>query len=156
MRFRPLQRGLVLGAGAALGAFASYANTPAMAVEREMQMMDADRNGTLSAEEHAAGARRLFVMMDANRDSKVTLAEMDAAHAEITGAQPGRPTGPEELSSARKISVIDTDKDGQVSAAEHAAGSKRMFTNMDTDQDGRLTDQELLSGHERLLGTKKY
>jgi Ca2+-binding EF-hand superfamily protein len=124
----------------------------ATAVQHEMRMMDTDRNGTISAAEHAEGARQMFATMDANRDGTVTAAEMDAAHAAVTGQQAKQG----ELSSARKIGVIDTDKDGQLSAGEHLAGSKRMFTNMDTDQDGRLTDQELLAGRERLLGNKKY
>jgi Ca2+-binding EF-hand superfamily protein len=117
------------------------------AVQREMRMFDSDRNGIISAAEHAQGARQMFATMDADRDGKVTSAEMDAAHAAITGQR----ANADQLSSARKISVIDIDKDGQLSAAEHAAGSQRMFATMDTDQDGRLTGQELLSGHERLL-----
>jgi len=122
------------------------------AVEREMQMMDTDRNGKVSALEHETGARQMFEKMDANRDGNVTAAEMDAAHATITG----RPASQEEMSSARKINVIDGDKDGVLSAAEHAAGSKRMFLSMDTDRDNQLSAPELLAGRERMLGRKKY
>ena len=121
------------------------------AVQREMRMFDSDRNGTISAVEHEQGARQMFATMDANRDGQVTSAEMDAAQAAITGQRDNA----KQLSAARKISVIDTDKDGRLSAAEHAAGSQRMFATMDADQDGRLTGQELRSGHERLLRSQE-
>jgi hypothetical protein len=102
--------------------------TDAGSAGRELQMMDANRDGKISADEHAAGARAMFEMMDANKDGNVTAAEMDAAHEQVTG----RKAKGTEMSSAEKIKVIDTDGDGSVSAEEHAGGSKTMF-----EEDGR-------------------
>ena len=69
----------------------------------------------------------MFVTMDANHDAKVTASEMDAAHKKVTG----RDASPNDLSSVEKIKAIDSDGDGVLTAAEHAAGSQKMFDAMD-------------------------
>ena len=56
------------------------------AAATEFKAMDANRDGKVSREEHAAGARGMFEKMDANKDGKVTAAEMDAAHRAIVEA----------------------------------------------------------------------
>ncbi len=114
---------------------------------RELRMMDADGDGKISAEEHAAGALKMFETMDANQDGSVTAAEMDAAHERITGEKAKRT----DMSSAEKIRVIDTDGDGRVSAEEHAAGSRTLFQRMDANGDGQLTAAELAAGHRKLM-----
>jgi hypothetical protein len=85
--------------------------------------------------------------MDANRDASVTAGEMDAAQYKITG----RPATVHDLSSADKIKAIDGNGDGLLSAAEHAAGSRKMFDAMDANHDGVLTQDEFDAGHARLL-----
>ena len=55
-----------------------------------------------------------------------------------------------DLSSADKIKVVDTDGDGVLTAAEHAAASRAMFDRMDGDRDGALTKGEFDAGHAML------
>ena len=43
------------------------------------------------------------------------------------------------MSSADKIKSKDTNGDGQLSAAENAAGAQRNFAAMDTNHDGNLS-----------------
>ncbi len=112
--------------------------------------MDSDGNGRVSATEHAAGARRMFEQMDADRDGIVTATEMRAAHASLTGKKPDAG----EMSAEEKIKVIDADGDGQLTAAEHAAGSESMFAKMDTDANGVLTATEIEEGHARMMRRK--
>lgn len=124
---------------AALGAgtvFANEANDP-----------DADRDGLVTPQEHADNARRLFETMDGDRDGRVTASEMTAAHEKVTG----KPAQPGDLTSAEKIAAIDTDKDGVLTAQEHADGSVSMFGKMDTDKDGKLTRTEIEAGHREML-----
>ncbi|RDZ27212.1 hypothetical protein [Lysobacter silvisoli] len=74
--------------------------TPALAQEtpkpkpmtsaEKIAVIDADRDGVITAEEHAAGAKKMFEQMDANRDGKVTAAEMDAAHAAMATHNGGK------------------------------------------------------------------
>jgi Ca2+-binding EF-hand superfamily protein len=70
---------------------------------------------------------------------------MDAAH------KGGKDDKSGHMSSAEKIKVIDTDGDGKLTAEEHAAGSRQMFSKMDTDGDGKLTAQEMKTGHEKMM-----
>jgi hypothetical protein len=106
--------------------------------------MDADANGFVTAQEHAASAAGMFKAMDGDGDGRVTAAEMTAAKAPAAG----------ELTAAEKIAVIDTDKDGVLTAKEHADGSAGMFATMDADGDHLLTQAEIDAGHARMLDRK--
>ena len=119
-----------------------------------IKRLDSDGDGRLSREEHAAGARKMFEGMDADKDGKVTAAEMDTAHAHTTGRRPARSQKESGLRAADKIKVLDADKDGALTAAEHAAGTKAMFDKMDTDKDQFLSSTELAAGHAKLLRKK--
>jgi Ca2+-binding EF-hand superfamily protein len=126
-------------------------------VDAEFQKMDTNGDGKISPDEHAAGAKMMFTKMDANNDGKVTAAEMDAAHAKMEAAHAktekseGKRSDKMGMSSADKIKMLDTNNDGLLTADEHAAGAKMMFTKMDTDNDGYLTKAELKAGHEKMM-----
>lgn len=45
--------------------------------------------------------------------------------------------------AGKKFNKMDTDGDGQVSRAEHAAGAQRMFAELDADRDGAITATEM-------------
>lgn len=120
----------------------------AMAGDDKFKGMDSDGDGAVSSAEHAAGAKKMFDAMDANHDGYVTAAEMDAHWAK---ADKGRQSGKMKMSSADKIKEIDTDGDGRISAAEHAAGSAKMFTRMDADSDGKVTQAEMQAGHDKAM-----
>jgi Ca2+-binding EF-hand superfamily protein len=140
----------------ALPALCGFALSPvvhAHGAERKeamFEMMDTNGDGKISAEEHAAGAKKMFQTMDADNDSKVTAAEMDAAHEKITG-KPKSVAHGHEMSAADKIKMIDSNHDGVLSADEHEAGSKTMFEKMDTDKDGFVTKAEMEAGHAKMM-----
>jgi Ca2+-binding EF-hand superfamily protein len=150
------RRVLCAAAGGLIVSTASLAEGQAgqQSANAELKMMDTNQDGKVSAVEHAAGAQKMFEMMDADKDGKVTVAEMDAAHARMMSAHADKPGKP-EMSSAQKIKVIDTDGDGALSAAEHSAGSEKMFAKMDTDKDGSLTAAEIQAGHEKMMTAKR-
>ena len=137
-----LLRGMTMVCGLALASSAFGHDAAA-----EFQSMDTNGDGKISAAEHAAGAKKMFDAMDANHDGKVTAAEMDAAHAKRMGATSSH----SEMTSAEKIKAIDTDGDGILTAAEHAAGAQSMFDAMDTDKDGFLSKAELEAGHAKMM-----
>jgi hypothetical protein len=122
-------------------------------IEVEMRIMDANKDGKISAVEHAAGAQEMFSGMDANLDNRVTAEEMDATQPPMKSHDTSHHKG-RELSSADKIKVIDTNGDGVLTAQEHAMGSKQMFSKMDTDKDGNLTAPEIKAGHKQLMMSK--
>ncbi len=126
--------------------------------EHHMKMMDTNNDGKLSADEHSAGAQKMFEAMDANRDGQVTAAEMTAAKEKKMAAKQEKAGkgemkmegGKMEMSAAEKIKTIDTNNDGILTAAEHAAGSKTMFEKMDTNKDGFVTKDEMRAGHKMM------
>ena len=123
-------------------------------IQAEMKLMDTNQDGKISAAEHAAGAQQMFQGMDANQDNRVTAEEMDATETARHAAHTASPPKGRELSSADKIKSIDTNGDGALTAAEHAAGSKKMFTKMDGDKDGNLNVGEIRAGHQTLMMSK--
>lgn len=120
-------------------------------IQAEMKLMDTNQDGKISAAEHAAGAQQMFQGMDANQDNRVTAEEMDATETARHAAHAATPPKGRELSSADKIKSIDTNGDGALTAEEHAAGSKKMFTKMDGDKDGNLNVGEIRAGHQTLM-----
>lgn len=82
----------------ALALAATLVATPALAQEtakpktmssaEKIAVIDSNRDGIVTAEEHAAGARAMFERMDADHDGKVSAAEMDAAHRAMSQQQP--------------------------------------------------------------------
>jgi Ca2+-binding EF-hand superfamily protein len=143
-----------------------------------MKMMDTNGDGKVTATEHADGCRQMFTKMDSNQDGRVTAAEMDAAHpmmkhhkdrdattarnedghdkenaADKSYDQNAKMRGGKMMSSSEKIAMMDTNGDKQLTAEEHAAGAKKMFTKMDTDRNGTLTAQELREGHRDMMAS---
>jgi Ca2+-binding EF-hand superfamily protein len=109
---------------------------PALA---EFDGVDANRDGRISAAEHAAAAQEDVRAMDANRDGTVTAAEMDAAYGKVTGNK-GRTVRNERPRTRSR--VVDRDGDGVLTASEHDAASKEVFRKMDADRDGYLSREE--------------
>lgn len=141
-------------------ALALASSAPALANDpgAKFKMMDTNSDGMVSATEHAAAVTKMFGEMDANRDGKVTATEMDARHDMKKVAKAKEPMTSNdaamdhgamhrEKSSAEKIAKMDTNGDGMLSAAEHDAGAKTMFSEMDGDGNGSLSQQELAAGH---------
>jgi Ca2+-binding EF-hand superfamily protein len=118
--------------------------TPALS---EFEGIDADRDGRISAREHAAAASKMFQAMDADRDGNITAAEMDSAYEKVSGKKASE----SDMSAADKIAVVDSNGDGVLTAAEHAAASRTMFGKMDADRDGYLNRNEWTAGHAALM-----
>jgi Ca2+-binding EF-hand superfamily protein len=139
---------LILPAALLLPGLSPAADELARAVDAEFQSMDANHNGRIAPAVHAKGAKKMFDTMDADHDGKVTAPEMDVAHEKVTGH---KDTAPSELTSAEKIRMVDTNRDGVLTATEHSEGAKKMFALMDLDTDGNLTKDEVVAGHQELL-----
>ncbi len=138
---------IVFVGGFTLASLAFAAGAKVGSVDAEFMKMDTNKDGKISADEHAAGAKKMFDTMDANKDGKVTATEMEATHQRVTG----RKAAKSDMSAVDKIKVIDTDGDGVLTAEEHAAGSSAMFEKMDTDKDGFLSKDEFAAGHAGMM-----
>ena len=96
----------------AFASVAGAADTKSSGGMSEFSSMDANKDGKVSADEHAMSARKMFETMDANKDGKVTAAEMDAAHERVTGKKADK----SDMSAADKIKAIDTNGVGVLTA----------------------------------------
>lgn len=99
--------------------------------------VDADGDGSVSAQEHERAAKLMFQRLDVNGDGSVGAAEMDAR---LPGAGGGNASA--QVTSAERIKLLDSDGDGLLSQAEHGAGAQRMFAQLDANQDGRVSPEE--------------
>ena len=136
-------------AACSLGLFACSTAFAGHDAEHKFKMMDTNSDGQISRAEHAAGAKQMFTQCDANHDGSVTATEMDAAMVAM-GEKPSK----EDKSSAEMIAVIDQNGDGKLTAAEHEAGSVKMFGMMDKNNDGSLSKEECDEGHKMMKKDK--
>lgn len=168
MKMSPLTMFAVCGIALAMTANAGDDESQPSSGQAKLQMMDTDHDGSVSATEHAAGAKMMFEKMDADGDGIVTAQEIGAAHKDMStgqsestasssdtagAAKASRLGGSErpQKSPASKIKAIDEDGDGTITAAEHEAGARKMFDKMDKDHNGKLSAAELQAGHDKMM-----
>jgi len=139
----PSMRGLQRAALSAIAACAVSA--PVLAgggpecQEKAARMdVEGNRDGMITAVDHAAGADKRFAKMDANKDGKITAAEIDASHGAESAAW-----AKHSMSAAEKIRNLDANNAGALTRTEYAAGSQKMFAKLDANGDGNLTTAEM-------------
>lgn len=114
-------------------------------VAATIKAMDTNRDGMVSATEHAAYAKTQFGTMDANHDGQVTVAEMDTARMAKLKIKTAVALLP---ASATIIKPMDSDNDGMVSSEEHARAAEKDFNTMDANHDGQLSADEMRIGYD--------
>lgn len=110
---------------------------------------DTNGDGFISKVEFDAGRDGMFAKLDANKDGVVTQEEMQAAR-DAWRAKMGKPAADNQAQAdpAKKkhggfLKRLDTNQDGQVSAAEFAAGGEQMFAKLDANADGKIAKDEV-------------
>ena len=94
---------------------------------------DADANGDVTFDEFAAAMNSRMGTVDADKDGRMTVAEI-AAEIERMRA---------ERMARRLLERFDADGDGALTAAEIEAHQKKMFARLDRDDDGKILEEEL-------------
>lgn len=116
--------------------------------------MDANKDGKVTAAEMtAAHAKMKEAMAATSKDSARTgtaatpaMPMKPAKTDAVVVTAAGVPTEKAMMHSDDIIKNSDTDHDGQLSAAEHAAASDAKFTKADTNKDNSLTLEECTAG----------
>lgn len=52
----------------------------------------------------------------------------------------------------KEFAMMDANKDGKISTAEHADAAKAMFEKMDSDKNGKVTAAEMSAAHKAVTG----
>lgn len=122
--------------------------------------MDASKDGQVTAAEMTAAHAKMKTDAAAIADASertgtaATPATADKAAPVSPSAKPAAPvvtaataaTAKAVMTSEEMIKKNDTNKDGQLSAAEHNAAADAMFTKADTNKDDALTIEECVAG----------
>lgn len=114
----------------------------------DLQAIDADSSGTISAAEVAAFHEARFTQADANGDGMIDANEIVALVPLRDGASSKR----QERRAARLTRHLDTNEDGAISLAEFSADERqdRLFARLDRDGDGTLSAEEIAKVQERM------
>ena len=127
---------------AALMGAAAYAQdaTPAKPMHGpfDFATLDADKDGKVTKAEVEAFRAAKVKAMDANADGKISADELAAPR--IAAA-----TDRIKARSAEMVAKLDSDGDGSLTAAEMAArpGPERLFDRIDANGDGAVTQDEV-------------
>lgn len=112
---------------------AGSANEPYLPrTERSFTSLDADKDGKVTAAELRPKAVKRVLRLDADKDGEISAAEIDAWLAKIM-----------ERRKARILSHLDTDKNGVVTETEIAAYAGGLVDAADADRDGAVTLAEV-------------
>ncbi len=104
--------------------------------------MDTDKDGKISAAEHAAAAKARFDKMDKNHDGKIVIAD------EIKEPKTKGHAQAQADIALGMLKTVDADGDGVITADEHAKAATARFEKMDTNKDGFLSKEEWAAGRE--------
>lgn len=114
-----------------------------------LSALDADQNGTISAQE-LQSASQVLGKLDQNHDGRVTAEEMrprfgpgGARGGRPEGRGPGGPGGADPAAMAEQLMQFDKNADGALTKEEVPERMQGLFARADADKDGRLTRAEL-------------
>lgn len=114
--------------------------------DRFFYRLDLDGNGVVSFDEMRVARDRWVVVVDANRDGRISRAEFLSAPPR---GRNGRVSPLHRTRRARIFKRIDMNSDGHIDVDERKASLKRWFARRDTDADGRLSLAELRAARAR-------
>ena len=135
----------VFGASASSAAMAGRGDDMGHMQELNFETLDADKDGKVTKAEVDAAATARFKTADTNADGKLSAEELAAMQIKAMSERATART-------AKMIEKLDTDGDKMLSDVELAAGKGRvdMFEKIDADGDGAITKGEADDARARM------
>ena len=111
--------------------------------DKEFAEVDTNKDGKMSRTEIETFQRGVAVEMATARN-KAVFAALDAdKNGQLTATEFAKLNSGTPKVDASNVLKIDTNKDGQISLAEHRSATLATFTQFDTNKDGALTAAEV-------------
>ena len=135
----------VLGAGVSSAAMAARGDDMGAMQELNFETLDADKDGKVTTAEVDAASAARFQTADANADGKLSAEELAAMQIKTMRERA-------TARAAKMIEKLDTDGDKMLSDVEMAAGKGRvdMFEKIDADGDDAITKAEADAARKRM------
>ncbi|MFM2129306.1 MAG: hypothetical protein RL477_852 [Pseudomonadota bacterium] len=105
--------------------------------DRRIQFLDANKDGKISAAEIAAEEKRLFAAADVNGDGKLSVEEFRRRGQWFV-----------RMGTSSFFDLLDANGDGQISAEEMTGPSARWFKRHDADKNGTIDADEYVRARE--------
>jgi len=122
----------------------SIAKAKVMAgAEEEFARVDTNKDGQMSRTEIESFQRTTATTMVANRNKAIFTALDADKNGQLSAAEFAKLNAGAPKVDVSNVLRIDTNKDGQVSLAEHRAATLNTFTQIDANKDGVITEAEL-------------
>ncbi len=116
--------------------------------DAEFLRVDVNKDGQMSRTE-IENTQRASISARVNARNKALFAELDSdKNGQISPAELAK-ASPAPEPDAAAVLRIDTNKDGQVSLAEHRAATIDTFTKIDANKDGMITATEVKAASEK-------
>ncbi len=133
----------VLDAGPAAAQSSEKKMTKEQIVQLVFQRFDGNKDGNITNTEFMKVGERDFRAFDADKDGSVSKEEFLVPKPRRLGK-----ASADQLAQAKKIwsqqfAMLDTDKNGALSEAEHEKAGKRSFARMDANKDNEITLPEM-------------
>jgi Ca2+-binding EF-hand superfamily protein len=111
-----------------------------------METYDANKDGKVSKEEFAARRGEDHKGLDLNQNKQVNEMEYVTEYTFRLDKELAEQRGRQIRQAHFRFGVLDTDKDGLLSAEEFAESGSRMFSRLDTNKDGFVDKQDTATG----------
>ncbi|MGE4429469.1 MAG: EF-hand domain-containing protein [Sphingobium sp.] len=111
-----------------------------------LENFDANKDGKVTKEEFAAKRTDKHGEFDLNKNGQINEMEYVAEYTFRLDKQLAEQRGRQIRQAHFRFGVLDTDKDGLLSAAEFNESGDRMFSRLDTNGDGVIDSKDTAKG----------
>jgi Ca2+-binding EF-hand superfamily protein len=141
--FAGIAAALVIFGAAPASAQSNEKLTKEQAVQAVFQRFDGNKDGNITSAEFLKTGKRDFQALDLDKDGSVSKQEFSDPKPRQLSKLSGDQLAKAKEFWSKQFDLLDTDKNGLLSPAEHEKAGKRSFARIDTNKDNEITLPEL-------------